>query len=375
MIKKVTTGKELREFARFPHFLYKDDPGWIPPLQGVDARDFTRRQNPALDNTDCEFYLAYSDAEQYAVCGRIAAIVHRAYNSYRKERTAFFGFFECTKDPALAAELLESVAAFAAARGMERIIGPVDFSTNYPCGVVVEGHGLPPAVMTPYSKPYYADLLKACGYQKEIDFYAYTYYQEMGIPERMTRLCTLIEKRHPEITVRLLRSHNPGRDMAALRAVYDQAFADNWGFVPMTSREFTAMERGFSTLRCYDNILLAAVDGKAAVILIALPDLNQPRHISTQTGKPMPPRSTIDRLRLSVLAVKPEFRGRGLESLLIVKLLQNAARMGIREIDCSLILENNEAMNTFIAKEFGCPLTRIFRLYGKLLTLPEIPPD
>lgn len=365
MIEQVVTKKEYRAFARFPHNLYAEDPNWIPPLTGVRERNFDRRSNPALDDVDYELYLAYCNSpgedQGYgletrdrsgpaAVSGRVAAVVNRRYNSYQNEKTAFFGFFECVDDPAVAAELLEAVRVFAAARGMERIIGPVDFSTNYSCGVVVKGNRLAPTVTTPYSKPYYPALLENCGYRKVMDFYAYTYYRETGIPDRLARLGPLLEKRYPGVSVRPLQRKSIHRDMAALREVYDAAFAGNWGFTPMSGREFAGMQRGFLSLGCLDTVLLATVDGKPAGILIAIPDINQKK---------------IDRLRLSVLGVKPDFRGRGIETLLILRLWDYVNRYGYREVDCSLILENNEPMNTFIGKEFGCPLTRIFRVYGQ----------
>lgn len=348
MIKKVASKEGLRNFVRFPYTLYAIEHNWIAPLMGVHEQDFDRRLNPALEDVDFELYLAYGEG---TVLGRVAAIVNRRYNAYQNEKMAFFGFFECINDPAVAAELLAAVHEFATARGMKRLVGPVDFSTNYPCGAVVNGFNLPPAMGTPYTKQYYPTLLEANGCQKVMDYFAYTYHREQGIPERLARLRPLIKKRYPGLTVRPLLQSHIRRDMAALRKVFDAAFADNWGFVPMTNREFAAMQHGFISLRCLDSVFLAAVDGSPAGILIATPDFNQKKH--------------INRLRLSVLGVKPEFRGRGIETLLILKLLDFLFRQGYREMDCSLILESNLPMNTFINKEFGCPLTKIFRVYEK----------
>ncbi|MFZ5639403.1 MAG: GNAT family N-acetyltransferase [Bacillota bacterium] len=351
MYKKVMTKNELRAFTRFPYNLYKDDAKWFPPVLGVREQDFDRRLNPPLAEVDCELYLVQgAGPAPNEVLGRIAAMVNRRYNAYQKEKTAFFGFFECVDDPIVAKSLLAAAGKFAVARGMQRIMGPIDFSTNYPCGVVIKGGHLPPTVTTPYTKPYYSRLMEACGYRKAMDYYAYTYQRSQGIPERMARLRPPLEKRYPGLVVRPLRRKDIRRDMAALGEVLNAAFADNWGFVPLSGREFEVMRQGFLSLNCLDTVLLATVDSRPAGILIAIPDINQKK---------------IDRLRLSILGVKPEFRGRGIETLLILKLLDFFYRHGYREIDCSLILENNIPMNTFIGKEFGCPLTRVFRVYEK----------
>lgn len=376
MIKVVTTKNELRRFARLPFTLYAGDSNWVPPLQGVQERNFMPRTNPAMDDVTGELYLAYADSANSdgkasavgnrqttatnsdTVQGRVAVVVNKRYNAFQKEKTAFFGFFECIDSPAIAAELLAAVRNYAMTQGMERIIGPVDFSTNYACGTLVTGNHLPPTVGTPYTKAYYPSLLAANGYHKAMDFFAYTYHRDHGVPERLTRLRPVIEKRNPGLTVRSLRQKNISQDMAALREVYDDAFAGNWGFVPMSEREFSGMQRGFLNLHCLESVYLAAVNGQPAGILIAIPDIYQAT--VNRPGK-------IDRLRLSVLGVKPAYRSRGIETILILHLLAYVARYGYREIDCSLILENNVPMNTFIGKEFGCPLTRTFRVFEQLL--------
>lgn len=367
MIKKAATKEGLRNFSRFPYSLYADDPNWIPPLMGVREQDFDRRLNPALEDVEYELYLACREdaagegtAGEGSTLGRIAAIVNRRYNTYQKEKTAFFGFFECADIPAAAAELLAAVRRFAAARGMTRIVGPVDLSTNYPCGVIIHDPTLPPALSTPpamgtpYTKAYYPALLEACGLRKAMDYYAYTYHRDMGIPQRLSRLRPLLAKRYPGLHIRPLRANRLRQDMTALRQVFDDAFTDNWGFVPMSDREYSAIQQGFVSLRCLNSVFLATVDGSPAGILIATPDFNQ---------KKLPRSGRINRLRLSILGVKPEYRGRGIESLLILEMLGVFFRQGYREIDCSLILENNLPMNTFISKEFGCPRTKIYRVY------------
>lgn len=354
MIKKVLTNKELRTFTRFPYVLYEGDRNWVPPLTGVRELDFDHRANPALEDVEFELYL--SGQASGPISGRVAAVINRRYNAYQNKKTAFFSFFECTDKPAAAAELLAAVREFAAVRGMERILGPVDFSTNYSCGVVLEGCHLPPTTGTPYTKPYYPAMLEACGLKKAMDYYAYTYSREQGIPQRMARLRPLLEKRYPGLIVRPLSRKSLRRDMTALREVNDTAFAANWGFMPLSDREYAAMEQDFLRLRCLDTVFLAEVEGHPAGFLVAVPDINQTRQPASGPGR-------VDRLRLALLGVKPDFRGRGIETVMIVTLLELIPRLGYKEIDCSLILENNLPMNTFIGKEFGCPLTRKFRVY------------
>ncbi len=365
MIVQVKNRNRLKEFVNLPQRLYKKDGNWVRPLVGVNPGEFNPSTNPALKYQVSELYLMMEGTQPI---GRVAAFIDRRYNLMHNEQAAFFGFFECINSRTAARQLLSAAEGFAAAKGASKIIGPVDFNTNYQAGLLVEGFSRP-SVMTPYNHRYYCRLLEANGYKKSVDLFAYRFLKGMPIPDRAVRVAKIIPQRHPEITIRPFGSI-PNRNTAALlESLYNQAFAGNWGFVPMTSAEFSYLLKTLASLGHTDLNYIAFAGAKPIGLLLSVPDLYAPGNgpYFSDNGTKTP---AFKDLRITVIGVIPAYRRKGVEAALGVRALQDARAKGYETIEFSVILENNTPMNNIVKREFGLAPAKTYRVYEKNLSGP-----
>lgn len=350
---------QLNQFISLPETIYLEDPDWVKPLAGSKVRDFYPSINPALRHSEIELHLAL---EGHMPVARVASFVDRQYNLIHKEKTAFFGFFESIDSPAVAKSLFSAVEHFAKQRGMQKITGPVDFSTNYQAGLLVEGFSRP-SVMSPYNKTYYQKLIETCGYQKAMDLYSYVFDQKMEIPKRILRVAQIVEHKRPEISVKSFNQISGINKTAVLKTLYNESFANNWGFIPMGSAEFSSLLRSLAILG-HESLNYIAFDQKSPIgLLLTVPDLYSPE-FDRSKGTPSF-RTTTSRLRVTVLGILPAYRNKGIESLLGITVLTDAFKKGYREIEFSVVLENNNEMNNLVRREFGLPVNKTFRVYEK----------
>ncbi len=366
MIISVKDKTLLNEFIKLPESIYKGDPYWVKPLVGTVPVEFHANANPALKYHDMNLFLLQ---ENSAFIGRVAAFVDKRFNHLHSENAAFFGFFECRDNIAAASELFRAVEGFAATRGMKKIIGPVEFSTNYQAGLLIDGYN-PPTVMTPYNKNYYPKLLESNGFKKQMDLFAYSFNMRTPIPERLKRMAEIQKKRHPEISVQPLDTPSRINRAAVLSKLYDEAFADNWGFVPMGPGEFSYLLKTISSLKQSDLNYIAFSGSTPVGLLLTVPDLYSPASAPVAGGLP-----AYDKLRVTSLGVIPAFRSRGIESLLGFRTLSDACKKGYKELEFSVILENNTPMNNYVRREFGLPVSKTFRVYTKPVPMKKSGPD
>jgi GNAT superfamily N-acetyltransferase len=354
MLITVRNKNQLIDFINLPDFIYSDDPNWVKPKIGASPREFNVNANPALRYHNMELYLVTKGKN---IAGRIAAFVDKRYNSIHGEKTAFFGFFESQDNIRVASELFTAAVRFAKSKGMTRLIGPVEFTTNYQAGILVEGFGRP-TVMTPYNKEYYPKLLESNGFTKLIDLYAYN-FANPSVPDRLARMSAIQEQRNPNVKVLNFRQAGRLCNASVITKLYNQAFCDTWGFVPMSTKEFSFLLHSIVLLDHWDLNYLAFYDDTPVGLLLTVPDLYAP--LSQGQGKD---RNFKD-LRVTVLGVLPSFRTRGIEARLGTILLNDAMKKGYKNLEFSFILENNTAMNNYVNREFGIPAIRTFRIYEK----------
>ncbi len=354
----------LKQFIELPIQIYRDDPNWVSPLVGGDISNFnpSRGPNSYISN---QLFLAVSDSRPV---GRIALFVDKLYNKIHKEKTAFFGFFECENNPDTALELLCAVEDSARKMGFSKLIGPVDYSTNYQAGLLVQGFSRP-TVMTPYNKDYYQALIEGAGYAKVMDLYSYIFTKDTPIPDRARRIQDIIRKKRPSLSVISLSKIPASKKAAILAKIYNQAFSDLWGFVPMTNGEFSHLVKNLSRLSHTDLNYVALNNRNPVGILLTVPDIYSGKEIPAQyiSGNVNKLEEKLTKLRLTVLGVIPEFRGKGIETLMGLQALEDSLNKGFETVEFSVILENNIAMNNLINREFGLPIDKIFRVYEKQL--------
>ncbi|MFW6457413.1 MAG: N-acetyltransferase, partial [Planctomycetota bacterium] len=230
--------RAMNAFIRFPTELYRGDPNFVAHLFWERKDFFNPAKNPLFNFTDVEYFRALNG--QGEMVGRISAHINHRYNNYWDVKTGCFGFFECVPKFRVAEELFSEAERWLRERGVTTIQGPYNFSTNEECGLLVDGFDIPPAVMMPYGKPYYSTMLTHLGYEKAKDLIAFNYDYKGAIPEYLVRFNDRLRER-TGVTIRRLKMDNFGEEIEKALRIYNDAWQDNWGFVPMTDEQFRHM--------------------------------------------------------------------------------------------------------------------------------------
>jgi len=363
--------KEINEsaigaFVEFPYNLFKGHPYWVGELK-KDVLHLLGLGHPFWRHGERKLFMAYRDGRPV---GRIAAIINSKHNAFHNEKCGFFGFFDCVDDDEVSAGLFDASLKWIKTKGMDKVRGPVNPSTNESCGLLVEGFDSPPMVMMPYNPPYYADLIAAAGFAKAKDLYAFQAYIKDGFPERLDKIVRRMT-RAGNIQVELVDIKRIDAALADLKDIYNAAWDNNWGFVPMTNEEMDEMARSLKPLLKPEYLYFVKVDGRPAGFVLLLPDFNTALKVVNGALNPLnilpflyKMFSRISRGRLLALGVKKEFRGRGLELLLIKQALASVVKMGWEYGDLSWTLEDNDLINNVILA-VGAKVYKKFRIYEK----------
>jgi GNAT superfamily N-acetyltransferase len=347
-VREIAAGESLRRFVDVAWHVNAGDPNWVAPLRLSLDSALDRRKHPFHRHAEVAYFLAERDGR---AVGRIAAIVNHRHNEFHDERTGFFGFFEAENDAELAGTLLDTAAEWLRARGMERIRGPVSFSTNEeaPVGVLVENFDTRPFLMMAHNPPYYDELLRSTGLEKAADLLAY-YMEKSDAPERWITAADRISRR-TGATVRPLDMKRFAEDVATIKSIYNSGWERNWGFVPMTDEEFEYITKDFKPFVDPDLCLIAEVKGEPVGFCLALPDLNEIFHripsgrlFPTGLFKLLLGRRRVRGMRMLTLGFRPGYQRVGLGPLLYLRAWQNGIDRGYTRGECSWILEDNLEM-------------------------------
>ncbi len=356
----------LADFINYPYDLFKDHPHWVGELK-KDTLHLLGLGHPFWRHGERKLFMAYRSGRP---AGRIAAIVNSAHNSFHGENCGFFGFFDCSEDQEAAAALFAAAEKYLRAKGMDMIRGPVNPSTNETCGLLIEGFDSPPMIMMTYNPPYYAALIEAAGFAKAKDLLAFDMEVPAGLPERFNKLIQRIG-RSGSITVDLVDIKKLDAAIAELKDVYNSAWEKNWGFVPMTEAELDDLGKMLKPMLKPDYLFFARVDGKPAAFCLMLPDFNVPLKAARGSLNLLTIVPFLHKMlfkvrggRMLTLGVKKEFRGRGLEMLLINKAMQSGKKMGWQHGEMSWTLEDNTLINNTIESVGGKPYKK-YRIYEK----------
>jgi hypothetical protein len=364
VIQPVISRGQRRAFIKLPWRIYRDDPHWVPPLISQLKETLDPHKNPFYDHADVQLFLA--DRGDIPV-GRIAAVVNHAHNEFHDERTGFFGFFECVNDEQVSAKLLDAAREWLRQRGMTILRGPANFSSNDEWGLLVQGFDISPVLMMPYNPPYYPELLERCGLAKTKDLYAYRMRIEEGLPDRLRRMASRIEQRE-SLTIRPIEMKDFDNELKRIKAIYNNAWSKNWGFVPMTDAEFDHLAKQLKPLVVPELVLLAEVKGRPAGFSLTLPDYNQAlKHLN---GRLFPfgifkllwYSRKIDHPRILVMGVTHEYQRRGIDTVFYVRTWDAGKKRGYTWGEMSWILEDNEMMKRAM-ELMGGKVYKTYRIY------------
>ncbi|MFJ9910215.1 N-acetyltransferase [Actinacidiphila glaucinigra] len=359
-------------FVRLPYALHRDDPYWVAPLEREMRAFLDPRRNPFFDTAEARLFLARRGRR---TVGRIAAVADPRFQERHDFTCGHFGLFECADDLEAAGTLFDAAAAWLAGRGLTRMLGPLSFSVNDECGVLVDGFDGPPSVGIPYNPPYYADLLTGCGFGKAKDLLSWLVPMPPdGEPPAAIARVAARTLADPAVRVRPLDRDRYEDDMAVIRDIYNDAWAENYASVPLTDAEFQHMAAQLKSVVHPELVRIAEVDGEPAAFTLWVPDVNQALRAArgrlTTWGLPIGmlrisrAMGRITRVRGGTSGVRKEHRSRGLVAVLLADAQRAAFRLGYTETDLSWILEDNRGSNRH-AQAMGGVHFRTHRLYER----------
>lgn len=353
------------DFLTLPARIYSANTAWVPPLFRDTCLKLDPVRNPFYTHGEVQPFVAYANDGQ--ACGRVAAITNRAHEQAHGDNAGFFGLFECVHDPGVAHALFEHVIEFLRARGCQAIIGPVNLSTNDESGLLLDGYDRAPTFMCNYCLPYYHDLLVGCGFRKAIDTLSFESEHGHPFPEKYRDVLRRAEQ-NPRLSARKFDRRNPTRDILQISDIYNDAFRGTWGFVPITSEEARVLGKQLLQFADLDLVWIADYDGEAVGMILGFPDLNE--SLKSIHGRLFPfglikllwGMRHIQGMRVAAFAVKPQFRLRGIETLLIRKVHERINDRPYRRAEFSVVMEDNKPMRRLL-EALGFELKRRFRIY------------
>ena len=367
LISQADSRRDREAFIQFQWRIYERDPAWVPPLI-LERKEFLNRDNhPFYLHGDATLFLAKRGDE---IVGRIMASDDPNYNTLHQSNVGCFGLFESVDDADVATELFTAASGWLRRRGRSEMIGPIDYSTNYVCGLLIDGFDHPPTLLTAHNPPYYARLIEAAGFQKEVDWFAWWFDPKNAPIERLRRLVDARTKK-TGVQIRSINLRDLVGDSQRLAAVFNQAWSSNWGFVPFTEAEAKYMAVEMRPIVDPRMTLIAEVNGAPVAFVICVPDINAAlKHINgrlTRFGLPIGLlkllwyRRKIRNARFVALGVVEKFRRAGIAEALVLRVLEEGASRGFTA-ELSMTLEDNIMVNRFI-ETMGASKYKTYRIY------------
>ena len=334
-IRPVRTKRELKRFVKVPFALHREHPQWVAPLVFERMEFLNREKNPYFEHAEAEYFVAERDGE---AVGRITAQVDRNWDETQGGNDAMFGFFESDEDGEVTAALLEAACEWARGKGRERILGPMDFTTNDEIGVLIEGYELRPMILENWHPPFYKDLIEQQGFGKAMDLLMWELqFGDLKEGERFDpSIHAAAEKalREEGVVIRNISLRNLPAEMRAFSEVYNEAWGKNWGFVPATDAEIEFHAKLLKQVLDEDWAYIAEKEGEPVGAALTLPDINQV--MAKLNGRLLPfgwlkfllGKRKIDQLRVFALGVKHEFRHSGVAAGLYLEAPRDRGRPG-----------------------------------------------
>jgi hypothetical protein len=373
-IRPVRTRRELKRFVKVPFGLHRESEQWVPPLVFERLQFLDRKKNPWFEHGEAEFFVAERDGEPV---GRISAHVDSRWDAYQGGNDAMFGFFETAEDPEVVRALFGAAEEWASGKCRERIVGPMDFTTNDEIGILIEGFERQPMILEPWHPPYYQRLIEGEGFAKAMDVLMWEL--RMGQLKEGEKFDPSIHEAaekalHDEgITIRNMRKRDMAAEVRRFMDVYNEAWGDNWGFVPITDAEVEFQAKNLKQVLDEEWTFMAEKDGEVVGAALTLPDINQV--MAQLNGRLLPfgwakfllGKRKIDRLRVFALGVKHDYRHTGVAAGLYLEHIKMAALPDkIHWGEMGWILETNKPMNRAM-EGMGGKIVKKYRLYERRL--------
>ncbi|NIN65959.1 MAG: hypothetical protein GTO63_14955 [Anaerolineae bacterium] len=378
LIEEIPLGDvRLRDFVEVPWRLHRDDPNWTPPLRAdylgsrlLGLPGLLTPRHPYHRHAEVTHFLARRDRD---LLGRVSAAINRRFNDYHRTQIGFFGFFDTVEDYEVASALLDAARKWVKRRGMKMLRGPGEYSnaTHERQGVLIYGFQHPPTVELTHNPPYYNQLLERYGFHKAKDYHAHVGNQlRSEVAERLARVENHVRTRYG-ITTRKANLKNLDQEIQLLVKIYNEAWSDNWGFLPLTNEETHSLAESLRPVLVPDLLRFAYVKGEPAAVVGGLPDLYVPLRprwrwpLDTDLMRMLRvllQRRRIPRLRGMFFGIRPAFKRMGIDAVLFHEILTSALRLGFNWLETSMMLEDNEDIVRLV-EAVGLRLYKTWRIY------------
>jgi len=370
-LSPVSDKQTLNDFVNVPWTVFASDPQWVPPLK-LERKDALAARHPVFKHLEWQGFVAYRDGRPV---GRISSQVDRLHLERYQDATGFFGFLDALDDAEVFDALFKHAEDWLRGRGMQRARGPFSLNINQEVGLLVEGFETPPYFMMGHARPYYGVHVERQGYAKAVDLFAYLISSHFQPPPVMASLFARLRRR---VHIRALDPKRKDADLDVVCDIFNDAWAENWGFVPFTHDEFRTIGHEMLMLIPPNFIQIAEMDGEAVAFIVLLPNINEA--IADLNGElfPFGWAKLIKRLkfgypgtaRIPLMGVRRKFHhtrfGPGLALSVVEALREPGKAKGIKEVEMSWILESNEAMKNII-DILGGRQSKRYRVYEKTL--------
>jgi len=366
-VKEVKSNSDWKEFIQLPYSLHVRDKNWVAPLR-MSVRDtLSVKKNPFWKNKKRKAWMVWND---HTPVGRILALTDAEYDSRNNDKYGFFGYPEAINDQEVFDHLFDACMKWFAIEGAKIIVGPLNPSTNYELGILIDGFNSPPYFMMTHNPAYYDEMIRRCGFNKARDFFAYLINEQTYDQQRLERVKAKLALRK-NVYVRKGNRKNFLNELKILHQIYNDAFKEHWGFFPMKWEEFQFMGKDMATILDDDLMLIAECDGEPAGFIFALPNINS-LLIQSRSGKLFPKnvinllfkRKKISSARILTVAVKKKFRHWGLGSYLFSEMAGNLRKNHYTDVEMSWVVEDNIQMNKAARSVGGNPY-KTYRVYQK----------
>ncbi|MEQ9112356.1 MAG: dATP pyrophosphohydrolase [Rhodospirillaceae bacterium] len=376
-VRSVTSKADRETFIALPAAFLEDDPAWVPPLKMMVRDQLNPKKNPWFSHGEAQLFLAERNG---APIGRISAQVDRSHLERYSDDVGFFGFFDCVDEQPVADALFEAAGAWLKERGVKHVRGPFSLNINEESGLLVEGFESRPRMMMGHARPYYQTLVENAGFAGVRDLLAYLTPMDPALPLKHMKILQRSIDRNPGLSLRPLDPKNYDADIRILVDLFNAAWAENWGFVPMTEADAQHMARELKPILIPELVWFAFYEGEPAAMAVALPDLNE--MIADLGGNLWPTgwmklalriltrRSWSSGTRVPLMGVAPRFKQKSFGSVLALMVIGSirteSLKLNLPVCEMSWILEDNTPTRHSI-ETIGGRVYKTYRVYEKAL--------
>ena len=368
-VNPVINRHEQRLFIRLPWSIYSDDPAWVPPLL-LERKEHLSPHNPYFEHAQYQSWIAYRDGTPV---GRISAQIDQLHLNRYQEKEGFFGMIEAEDNAETFAALFQTAESWLRDHGMRRAMGPYNLSINQEAGLLVDGFDTPPCLMMGHARPYYRTRIEENGYQKAKDLLAYIIDADF---DHAAALQAIVKRAKKQVKVRTLQKSNYYEDMKIIVDIFNDAWSENWGFLPFTETEFKQLAKDFKIVLDFELVKIAEVDGIPAAFMVVAPNINEV--IRDLNGRLLPfgwlkllwrlkvryPQTA----RIPFMGVRKQYHGSllgaALAFMVIIAGQPYAIKRGLKKVELSWILEDNKGMRDII-ESIGGIIYKTYRIYKK----------